>query len=71
MLLRPTYDAEGGRRCSDLQRKSLIARASDFTHVFVIVGDNDAKKCTSVIFATDLKNFESLYDQQKLYLPGT
>ena len=35
------FDFEGGRRVAHLP--SLVEKASNFTHVFVIVGDNDMK----------------------------
>ena len=37
----PSYDGEGGRRCQHLM--SLVKMVKSFTHVFVTVGDNNAK----------------------------
>ena len=38
---RPIYNVRGGRRCDELM--GLVEEAKLFTHVFVIVGVNDAK----------------------------
>ena len=40
-VFRAQYDALGGRRCDDLY--DLVEYARSFTHIFIIVGDNDVK----------------------------
>ena len=37
----PRLDGEGGRKSSHLYR--LVSFARDYTHIFIIVGDNDVK----------------------------
>ena len=39
---RAEYNGVGGRRCSDLEY--LVDFANTFSHVFVIVGDNDVRE---------------------------
>ena len=51
----PSYDAIGGRRCEDLM--GLVENAKCFTHVFVIVGDNDANTMPIQYICAKFKEF--------------
>ena len=65
---RPEFDARGGRRSGDLPH--LATHAKNFTHVFVIVGDNDVKELHVADIYDNYRKFANLVYPTKVRFCG-
>ena len=62
------YDALGGRRCPDFA--GLVEKTRNFTHIFVIVGDNDAQNQTVDFILQKFKKFKNDVCPSKVKFAG-